>query len=49
VQPLDRILDGRDGVLEDDLLRRMIEALLGQPAPMRAGPMISAREYPAMP
>src|SRR5262249_57227945 len=47
-QPLDSILDCRDGVLEDDLLRGMNEALRGQPAVIRTGPVIPNCEDPAM-
>ena len=41
---LDGILDRSHPVLEDDLLRRMLEALGGQPAAMRTRPVIPARE-----
>jgi hypothetical protein len=35
--------------LKDDLLRRMLKALLGQPAPMRQRPMTAAAINSAMP
>ena len=47
-QSLDGILDRIDPVLEDDLLRRVLELLIGQPATMRQGPMPTAVEDAAV-
>jgi hypothetical protein len=49
VQRLRRIRNRVDGLLEDNLLRGMIEALLGQPAPVHQCPMTAAAVNPAMP
>src|SRR5512144_3076477 len=42
------ILDRIDGVLEDDLLRRVLELLAGEPTPMGQAPMLAAAEHPTM-
>src|SRR5512134_4061633 len=42
------ILDRLDGVLEDDLLRRVLELLAGEPTPMGQAPMLAAAEHPTM-
>jgi hypothetical protein len=47
MQSLNRILDCVDAFLEDDLLSRMFESLLGEPAPMRQRPMTSPAVDPA--
>jgi hypothetical protein len=39
LQSLRGILDRINGFLEDDLLRRMLECLLGKPTSMRQRPM----------
>jgi hypothetical protein len=41
-QALQRIFDGIDPFLKDDLLRNVIELLTGKPAPMRQRPMAAA-------
>jgi hypothetical protein len=41
MQSLNRIFDRVNAFLEDDLLSRMFESLLGEPAPMRQRPMTS--------
>jgi len=42
------ILDRVDGVLEDDRLRRVLEPLIGEPAPMRQAPTIAPGEDTAV-
>lgn len=39
-----RILDRVDGIFEHDLLRRMLEALLGEPASVHLAPMLAPAE-----
>ena len=46
---LERIFDCVDALLKDDLLRGMIELLMGQPAPMRQRPMAASAVNPAVP
>lgn len=45
---LDRILDSVDLLLVHNLLRRMLEALAGKPAPVRQCPMAATSINPAM-
>jgi hypothetical protein len=47
VQALIGILDRIDGLLKNDLLSGMLEALLGKPAPMRQRPMTATAVNPA--
>jgi hypothetical protein len=42
MQSLRSILDRVDAFLEDDLLRRMLERLLGEPTPMRQRPLAAS-------
>ena len=48
-QALERIFDGVDAFLKDDLLRGMLEFLMSQPAPMRQRPMVASAVNPAVP
>jgi hypothetical protein len=48
-QALKRILDRVDPLLKDDLLRRMLELLAGQPPPMRQRPMAASTVNPVVP
>jgi hypothetical protein len=48
-QALERIFDCVNALLKDDLLRGMLELLMGQPAPMRQCPMAASDINPAMP
>jgi hypothetical protein len=41
-------LDRVDGILENDLLRRMLEALSREPTRMGERPMLALTEYPAV-
>ena len=45
---LERILNRVDAFLKDDLLRCMLELLIGQPAPMRQRPMAASAVNPAV-
>ena len=45
----ERIVDRVDAFLKDDLLRGMLELLMGQPAPMRQRPVAAASVNPAVP
>jgi hypothetical protein len=45
----ERIVDRVDAFLKDDLLRGMLELLMGQPAPMRPRPVAAASVNPAVP
>jgi hypothetical protein len=47
MQSLYCILDRVDAFLEDDLLRRMLERLPGEPTPMRQRPMTASAVDPA--
>jgi hypothetical protein len=47
-QSLNRIFDRVDPLLKDDLLRGMLELLIGQPAPMRQRPMAASAVNPAV-
>ena len=38
-QALERVLDRIDAFLKDDLLRRVLELLIGQPTAVRQGPV----------
>ena len=46
MQSLRSVLDRVDAFLEHDLLRCMLERLLGQPTPMRQRPMTTAAVDP---
>jgi hypothetical protein len=48
-QALERIFDRVNALLKDDLLRGMLELLIGQPAPMRQRPMTASALNPAVP
>ena len=49
MQPLSRVLDRVDTLLEDDLLRWMLEALPGKPAPMRQSPVTACAVDASLP
>ena len=46
---MERIFDCVNAFLKDDLLRGMLELLIGQPAPMRQRPMAASAVNPAVP
>ena len=48
-QSLERIFDRVDAFLKDDLLRGMLELLIGQPAPMRQRPVSASAVNPTVP
>lgn len=48
MQPLGRIFDRVDPLLEDDLLCRVLEGLTGKPPPVCQRPMTAAVVDPAM-
>jgi hypothetical protein len=48
LQPPTAVLDRLNGVLEDNLLGRMLERLCGEPACMRVGPMLATAIDPAV-
>ncbi len=48
-QALQKIFDRVNGFLKDDLLRGMVELLIGEPAPMRQRPVPAAAVNPAVP
>jgi hypothetical protein len=48
LQTISAELDRVDGVLDHDLLRRMIEPLIGEPARMRPSPVLATSIDPAM-
>jgi hypothetical protein len=48
-QALKSVFDRVDGFLKDDLLRGVLEPLMGQPAPMRQRPMAASAVNPAVP
>ena len=47
MEPLRRVLDGIDALLEDNLLRRVLEALARKPPPVRSCPVIAASRIDA--
>ncbi len=48
LHPASAILDGVDSLLQHDLLRRMLERLVGQPARMRVRPVLGTAIEAAM-